>query len=82
MPSRQVFPQEWDPVIELDKVKGHLNFDFSVNKQHSLEAELQHAALATIHGKFPYDNWIYVCKDGSAKDAIKIAGAGGLFWHL
>ncbi|GFX50488.1 hypothetical protein TNCV_2421261 [Trichonephila clavipes] len=52
------------------------SIDKNVGKQFSIHSGLNSAALATIHCRYPLDNWFHVYTDVSVEDAIKNAGAG------
>jgi ribonuclease HI len=47
-----------------------------VRKQISIQAELKASALATIHERYPIQNWLHVYTDGSATTSSGKAGAG------
>ncbi|GFU58494.1 hypothetical protein TNCV_697551 [Trichonephila clavipes] len=62
--------------MDLDVLEGHLNFDWNVNRQHSVQSELKNAAFATMYNRYPSENWLHVYTDGSVKNAVKNSGAG------
>ncbi|GFX10848.1 uncharacterized protein LOC103524116 [Trichonephila clavipes] len=54
----------------------NLDLVLPVHKHNSLLAELKSAALATIHERYPDQDWLYVFTDGSATASFGRAGAG------
>ncbi|GFW24687.1 uncharacterized protein LOC103524116 [Trichonephila clavipes] len=60
----------------LGYASANLDLVLPVNKHNSLLAELRSVALATIHERYPEQDWLHVCTDGSATAPFGRAGAG------
>ncbi|PRD33141.1 UNVERIFIED_CONTAM: hypothetical protein NCL1_18335 [Trichonephila clavipes] len=54
----------------------YLDLVLRVHKHNSLLAELRSVALATIHERYPDQDWLHVFTDGSATAPFGKAGAG------
>lgn len=61
-PNHQVFPHEWNSVINQDILESHLDIIWNVNKQFSMQSELMSVALAYTQSRYPHNNWLYVYK--------------------
>ncbi|GFT80646.1 uncharacterized protein LOC103524116 [Trichonephila clavipes] len=55
---------------------ANLDLVLPTHKHNSLLSELRSAALATIHERYPDQDWLYVFTDGSATAPFGRAGAG------
>ncbi|GFT58685.1 hydroxysteroid dehydrogenase-like protein 1 [Trichonephila clavipes] len=73
------------PVFRPTISPGHLRYASAkldlvlpVHKHKSLLAELRSVALATIHERYPDQDWLHVCTDVSATASFGRAGAGAL----
>ncbi|GFX43799.1 uncharacterized protein LOC103524116 [Trichonephila clavipes] len=71
------------PLFRPTIFSGHLRYASTnldlvlpVHKHNSLLAELRSAALATIHERYPDQDWLHIFSDGSATASFGRAGAG------
>ncbi|GFS75680.1 uncharacterized protein LOC103524116 [Trichonephila clavipes] len=67
------------PLLVPTLFPGHLRYasaHLPVHKHNSLLAELRSTALATIHERYPDQDWLHVFTDGSATTPFGRAGAG------
>ncbi|GFY17220.1 uncharacterized protein LOC103524116 [Trichonephila clavipes] len=61
---------------DLRYASAHLDLVLPVHKHNSLLSELRSAALATIHERYPDQDWLHIFTDGSATAPFGRAGAG------
>ncbi|GFX25915.1 uncharacterized protein LOC103524116 [Trichonephila clavipes] len=74
-----ILARKLKPTIFLGHLRyasANLDLVLPVHKHNSILAELRSAALATIHERYPDQDWLHIFTDGSATAPFGRAGAG------